>query len=60
MTLPKGIDLDQYKTQAKDLLRQIRAKNSEALSRLRDGLIVSNREWTRPRQIVHPLASTEE
>jgi uncharacterized protein YdhG (YjbR/CyaY superfamily) len=35
MTLPKGIDLDQYKLQAKELLKQIRAARPEALDRLR-------------------------
>src|SRR5215510_802965 len=35
MTLPKGIDLNQYKTQAKELLKQARAAQPEALDRLR-------------------------
>jgi hypothetical protein len=35
MNLSQGIDLDQYKTQAKDLLKQIRSGQSEALDRLR-------------------------
>lgn len=35
MTLPKGINLDQYKTQAKELLKQARAARPEALDRLR-------------------------
>ncbi len=35
MTLPPGIDLDQYKTQAKELLRQARAAQPGALDRLR-------------------------
>lgn len=35
MTLPKGINLDQYKTQAKELLRQARAAHAEAFDRLR-------------------------
>ena len=35
MTLPKGIDLNQYRTQAKELLKQARASQPEALDRLR-------------------------
>jgi Ankyrin repeats (3 copies) len=35
MTPPKGIDLNQYKTQAKELLKQARAALPEALDRLR-------------------------
>ena len=35
MTLPNGIDLDQYKTQAKELLKQARAAQPAALDRLR-------------------------
>ncbi|MCW3053771.1 MAG: Ankyrin [Chthonomonadales bacterium] len=35
MTLPQGIDLDQYRTQAKELLKQIRAAEPAALDRLR-------------------------
>jgi ankyrin repeat protein len=35
MTLPKGIDLNQYKIQAKELLKQARAAQPEALGRLR-------------------------
>jgi len=35
MTRPKGIDLDQYKTQAKELLKQVRAKQPEAFERIR-------------------------
>ncbi|MGC4047826.1 MAG: ankyrin repeat domain-containing protein [Armatimonas sp.] len=34
MRLPQGIDLDQYKTQAKELLKQLRAAQPEALHRL--------------------------
>jgi hypothetical protein len=37
MTPPNGIDLDQYKAQAKDLLKQARSGTPEALTRLRDG-----------------------
>src|ERR1035438_1227721 len=36
MTLPIGIDLDQYKTQAKELLKEARAASPEALARLRE------------------------
>jgi hypothetical protein len=35
MTFPAGIDLEQYRTQAKDLLRDARAGLPEALARLR-------------------------
>lgn len=35
MKLPKGIDLDQYKSQAKDLLRQVRNGQPDAVERLR-------------------------
>ena len=35
MTLPHRIDLDQYKTQAKELCKQARAAHPEALDRLR-------------------------
>ena len=35
MTPPTGIDLDQYKTQAKELLQQVRAAEPAALDRLR-------------------------
>lgn len=35
MTLPSGIDLEQYKRQAKELLRAVRAGDGEALARLR-------------------------
>ncbi|BDI28807.1 hypothetical protein CCAX7_008580 [Capsulimonas corticalis] len=35
MTTPHGIDLDQYKTQAKDLLKQARAGDAATLTRLR-------------------------
>jgi ankyrin repeat protein len=35
MTLPRGIDLDQYKTQAKELLKETRAGRPGALARLR-------------------------
>jgi ankyrin repeat protein len=35
MTLPSGIDLQQYKTQAKELLRGIRSRDADALARLR-------------------------
>jgi hypothetical protein len=35
MALPIGIDLDQYKTQAKELLKEARADRPEALARLR-------------------------
>ncbi|MCW3062051.1 MAG: Ankyrin [Capsulimonas sp.] len=35
MTTSQGIDLDQYKTQARDLLRQVRAALPEAIARLR-------------------------
>jgi hypothetical protein len=34
MTFPIGIDLDQYKTQAKELLKEVRAARPEALARL--------------------------
>ena len=34
MTPPHGIDLDQYRTQAKELLKQIRAAQPESLDRL--------------------------
>lgn len=37
MTVPVGIDLDQYKTQAKELLKGARSGLSEALARLREG-----------------------
>lgn len=36
MTLPIGIDLDQYKTQAKELLKDARAGGPAALARLRE------------------------
>lgn len=35
MTLPRGIDLDQYKRQAKELLREARAARPEAVARMR-------------------------